>query len=61
MPHAIRSSGTIFDRFAVLIAVAIVWIYAHILTVGGAYNGKPLKTQTSCRTDKAGLVGGAPW
>ena len=32
----------IFDRFAVLFGVAIVLIYAHLLTVGGAYNGKEL-------------------
>jgi nucleobase transporter 1/2 len=41
--------------------VVIVWIYAHLLTVGGAYNGTSPKTQTSCRTDRAGLIDGAPW
>ncbi|KAK4375638.1 hypothetical protein RND71_006315 [Anisodus tanguticus] len=51
----------IFDRFAVLFTVIIVWIYAHLLTVGGAYNGKPPKTQASCRTDRAGLIDGASW
>ncbi|CAA2983651.1 nucleobase-ascorbate transporter 6-like isoform X2 [Olea europaea var. sylvestris] len=51
----------IFERFSVLITVAIVWIYAHLLTVGGAYNGKAPKTQTSCRTDRAGLIDAAPW
>ncbi|RWR83285.1 nucleobase-ascorbate transporter 6 [Cinnamomum micranthum f. kanehirae] len=61
IPHAIRSKAGIFDRFAVILSIAIVWIYAHVLTVGGAYNGRPPKTQQSCRTDKAGLVGAAPW
>lgn len=61
LAHLIRSGKHIFDRFAVLFTVAIVWIYAYILTVGGAYNGKPQKTQISCRTDRAGLIGAAPW
>lgn len=59
--HLIKPGKNIFDRFAVIFTIAIVWIYAHILTVGGAYNGKPPKTQTSCRTDRSGLISGAPW
>lgn len=50
-----------FPRFAVMFSVAIVWIYAHLLTVGGAYNDAAPKTQTSCRTDRAGLIDAAPW
>ncbi|XP_073284197.1 nucleobase-ascorbate transporter 6-like [Primulina huaijiensis] len=61
LSHFIRPGKNIFDRFAVIFSVTIVWIYAHLLTVGGAYNGKPPKTQTSCRTDRAGLIGSAPW
>lgn len=61
LAHLIRPGKNIFDRFAVLFTVAIVWIYAHLLTVGGAYNGTPPKTQASCRTDRAGLIDGAPW
>ncbi|KAK8599676.1 hypothetical protein V6N13_077586 [Hibiscus sabdariffa] len=61
MPHVIKSGRNIFDRFAVLFSVVIVWIYAHLLTVGGAYNGKAPKTQISCRTDRAGLIDAAPW
>ncbi|KAL0416981.1 UNVERIFIED_CONTAM: Nucleobase-ascorbate transporter 6 [Sesamum latifolium] len=61
LPHLIRPGKHIFDRFAVIITVVIVWIYAHLLTVGGAYNGRSLKTQTSCRTDRAGLIDAAPW
>ncbi|XP_073291497.1 nucleobase-ascorbate transporter 6-like [Primulina huaijiensis] len=59
--HFLHRGKNIVDRFAVLFSVTIVWIYAHILTVGGAYNGKPMKTQTSCRTDRAGLISAAPW
>ncbi|KAL6213237.1 hypothetical protein ACLB2K_012684 [Fragaria x ananassa] len=51
----------VFERFAVLFSVAIVWVYAEILTAGGAYNHKSPRTQTSCRTDRSGLVRAAPW
>ncbi|XP_034673195.1 nucleobase-ascorbate transporter 6 [Vitis riparia] len=61
MPHVIHSKKNIFGRFAVIFTVVIVWIYAHLLTVGGAYNGAAPKTQASCRTDRAGLIDAAPW
>ncbi|CAH8280613.1 unnamed protein product [Arabidopsis lyrata] len=61
LPHVIKSGKNVFDRFAVIFAVVIVWIYAHLLTVGGAYNGAAPTTQTSCRTDRAGIIGAAPW
>ncbi|KAG6426121.1 hypothetical protein SASPL_110337 [Salvia splendens] len=59
--HFVKPGKDILDRFAVLFSVVVVWIYAHILTVGGAYSGKPPRTQTSCRTDRAGLIDAAPW
>ncbi len=37
LPHLIRGERAVFDRFAVIFSVVIVWIYAHLLTVGGAY------------------------
>ncbi|ONK59818.1 uncharacterized protein A4U43_C08F11130 [Asparagus officinalis] len=58
-PIIIRSG--IFNRFAVLITIVIVWIYAHILTVAGAYRHRPPETQYSCRTDRAGLIWSSPW
>lgn len=61
MPHVLHAGKHIFDRFAVIFTVAIVWIYAHLLTVGGAYNHAAPKTQATCRTDRAGLIDGAPW
>ncbi|KAL5723603.1 Nucleobase-ascorbate transporter 6 [Ranunculus cassubicifolius] len=61
IPHMIHSQKHVFDRFAVIFAVIIVWIYAHLLTVGGAYKNTPQKTQTTCRTDKSGIIGGSPW
>lgn len=59
--HLIKPGKHIFDRFAVIFSVVIVWIYAHILTVGGAYNHTAPKTQASCRTDRSGLIDAAPW
>lgn len=59
LPHVLH--GQVFNRFSILLSVAIVWIYAHILTVGGAYNHAAPKTQLSCRTDRAGIISGAPW
>ncbi|KAF5444296.1 hypothetical protein F2P56_036782 [Juglans regia] len=57
----IKSKRAIVDRYAVLLSVAIVWVYAEILTVAGAYNNRSLKTQISCRTDRAGLISASPW
>lgn len=51
----------IFERFPVLICVTIIWFYSLILTASGAYRDKPLRTQISCRTDRAHLISTAPW
>ncbi|GLT50169.1 hypothetical protein SLA2020_236750 [Shorea laevis] len=61
IPHLVKGEGRVYDRFAVIFSVVIVWIYAHLLTVGGAYKNTGLKTQISCRTDRAGIIGAAPW
>ncbi|XP_038681469.1 nucleobase-ascorbate transporter 4 isoform X2 [Tripterygium wilfordii] len=61
VPFLMKSKVSIFDRFAVLFAVAIVWAYAEILTAAGAYDNRPAKTQISCRTDRSGLISGASW
>ncbi|KAJ4961137.1 hypothetical protein NE237_021047 [Protea cynaroides] len=61
IPHFIHTERRIFDRFAVIFSVVIVWVYAHLLTVGGAYKNAAPRTQVTCRTDKSGLVSGAPW
>ncbi|KAF7141055.1 hypothetical protein RHSIM_Rhsim06G0063000 [Rhododendron simsii] len=49
------------DRYALLFSVAFVWGYAQILTSSGAYHNSSSATQASCRTDRAGLITGAPW
>ncbi|KAH0449429.1 hypothetical protein IEQ34_020121 [Dendrobium chrysotoxum] len=51
----------LLERFALLISIAILWLYAHILTVSGAYKYRPVKTQFNCRTDRANLISSAPW
>ncbi|KAK6916321.1 Nucleobase cation symporter 2 family [Dillenia turbinata] len=61
LPHSLKSNGSFFRRFAVLLTVIIVWVYAQILTTAGAYNSRPEATQLSCRTDRAGLLKAAPW
>lgn len=59
--HIRTRKKPLFERFAIIIAVAIVWAYAHILTVGGAYKHAHQRTQAHCRTDRSRLVGGAKW
>lgn len=61
LPHVMKSKRAIFDRFAILFTVAIVWGYAEILTLTGLYDNRPPSTQTSCRTDRSGLITAAPW
>ncbi|KAL7119139.1 hypothetical protein ACP275_02G044600 [Erythranthe tilingii] len=61
IPHMWSSKRPMFDRFAVLLSVGIVWAYAALLTVAGAYKNRPLNTQLSCRVDRSGLVSGSSW
>ncbi|XP_057963840.1 nucleobase-ascorbate transporter 4 [Malania oleifera] len=61
LPHLVKSKWPIFVRFAVLFSVAIIWAYAIILTSAGAYDRRPPNTQTSCRTDRSGLISAVPW
>ncbi|XP_009595521.1 nucleobase-ascorbate transporter 7-like [Nicotiana tabacum] len=61
IPHMMKGDRHVFDRFAVIFSVVIVWVYAHILTVAGTYKNSPIKTQLSCRTDRAGIISGSPW
>ncbi|KAK9091994.1 hypothetical protein Syun_026905 [Stephania yunnanensis] len=51
----------IFERFPVLICVTVIWAYSHVLTAGGAYRHRPIRTQHNCRTDRANLISSAPW
>ncbi|XP_059635460.1 nucleobase-ascorbate transporter 7-like [Cornus florida] len=60
VPQYVKTKRPIFDRYAVLFSVAVVWVYAQILTASGAYN-KSTERESICRTDHAGLIGGSPW
>ncbi|KAL9257757.1 Nucleobase-ascorbate transporter 2-like protein [Drosera capensis] len=51
----------ILERFALILSIAVIWAYAHILTTSGAYKHRPEKIQISCRTDMANLISGASW
>lgn len=57
----ITAVKSINDRFAVLFTVTITWLFAQLLTSSTAYNNKSESTQTSCRTDRAGILTTAPW
>lgn len=61
LPRLIKSKPHLCERFAVLFSVAIVWLYAQLLTSTAVYNHKPAATQLSCRTDRAGLISEASW
>ncbi|KAK3231480.1 hypothetical protein Dsin_003361 [Dipteronia sinensis] len=49
------------ERFALLVCIGLVWAFAAILTVAGAYNNVPERTKQSCRTDHSFLMTSAPW
>lgn len=49
------------ERFALLVCIAIVWVFAVILTVSGAYNNVGQQTKQSCRTDRSFLISSASW
>ncbi|XP_006650432.2 nucleobase-ascorbate transporter LPE1-like [Oryza brachyantha] len=59
--HFFARGSFLFGRCAVLVTVLVVWIYAEILTAAGAYRERSIVTQFSCRADRSGLIGGAPW
>lgn len=51
----------LLERFALLLCIAIIWAFAAILTVSGAYSTAKGRTQQSCRTDRSFLLSSAPW
>ncbi|KAL8145117.1 nucleobase-ascorbate transporter 3-like [Apium graveolens] len=52
---------SVLERFAMLLCIAFVWVFAVIVTVSGAYNNVGQQTKMSCRTDRSGLLSSAPW
>lgn len=51
----------VLERYSILLCAALIWAFAAILTVAGAYNNSKTKTQSSCRTDRSFLMSSAPW
>jgi nucleobase transporter 1/2 len=51
----------VLERFSLLMCIALVWVYAHILTASGAYKHTALVTQINCRTDRANLISSSQW
>ncbi|KAJ4964680.1 hypothetical protein NE237_016529 [Protea cynaroides] len=61
LKHVHESTHTLLERFALLFCIAIVWAFAAILTVAGAFNNVEEQTKISCRTDHSYLMSSAPW
>ncbi|EFJ08549.1 hypothetical protein SELMODRAFT_185282 [Selaginella moellendorffii] len=51
----------VLERFPVLLSGVIIWAYAHLLTVSGAYRHATELGKDHCRTDRAHFVKSAPW
>ncbi|KZV41650.1 nucleobase-ascorbate transporter 10-like [Dorcoceras hygrometricum] len=58
LPRFVKTNRPIWDRFALLFSIAIVWVYAEFLTWSGAF--KKFK-YISCRADSSRLIGAASW
>jgi len=61
LKRIIPMSHVILERYGLLICIGIVWAFAAILTVAGAYNHVKEATKQSCRTDRSFLMSSAPW
>ncbi|XP_058006698.1 nucleobase-ascorbate transporter 4-like [Hevea brasiliensis] len=61
LPRISKAKKEIAGQVAIILSVAIVWTYAEILTVAGAYDNTTQETQMNCRTDSSGLIGAASW
>lgn len=57
----LRKIKMILERYALLVCLALIWAFAAILTVSGAYNNVSVATKQSCRTDRSFLMSSAPW
>ncbi|XP_050267280.1 nucleobase-ascorbate transporter 3 isoform X2 [Quercus robur] len=61
LKRIIPMSHVTLERYGLLICIGIVWAFAAILTVAGAYNHVKEATKQSCRTDRSFLMSSAPW
>jgi len=53
--------GSRCDRYGMILCIPLVWLFAQLLTSSGVYDHKSHTTQTSCRTDRTGLITNTPW
>ncbi|KAF9687598.1 hypothetical protein SADUNF_Sadunf02G0110000 [Salix dunnii] len=51
----------VLERFGLLVCVGIIWAFAAILTVAGAYNNVKQQTKQSCRADRSYFISSAAW
>ncbi|EFJ07724.1 hypothetical protein SELMODRAFT_133065 [Selaginella moellendorffii] len=51
----------VFERFPIIFSMALIWAYAQVLTLSGAYRHSSPLGQMHCRTDRANLISSAPW
>lgn len=61
LQHLHSVAKPMLERYALLVCIALVWAFAAILTVSGAYNNVKQQTKLSCRTDRSFLMSSAPW
>ncbi|KMZ56011.1 Nucleobase-ascorbate transporter [Zostera marina] len=61
LKHVHPRTHFLFERFAMLFCIAIVWSFAAILTASGAYNKVSELTKQHCRTDHSQLISSASW
>ncbi|KAI7998420.1 Nucleobase-ascorbate transporter 4 [Camellia lanceoleosa] len=65
IPHWFKTKRAIFEcffeRYTILLSIAIIWPYTAFLTAAGAYNKRPPNTQSSCRVDRSWILEGASW
>ncbi|KAF9668610.1 hypothetical protein SADUNF_Sadunf14G0021500 [Salix dunnii] len=55
------SARPLLERYGLLFCGGIIWAFAAILTVAGAYNNVGYRTKQSCRTDRSYLISSSPW
>ncbi|KAJ6328171.1 hypothetical protein OIU77_009960 [Salix suchowensis] len=55
------SARPVLERYGLLFCGGIIWAFAAILTVAGAYNNVGYRTKQSCRTDRSYLISSSPW
>ncbi|KAI3439693.1 uncharacterized protein J3R85_004533 [Psidium guajava] len=61
LKRILHGAHSVLERYALLLCIGIIWAFAAILTVAGAYNNVGEQTKTSCRIDRSYLLSSAPW